>query len=46
MMLNDAVELAVANRVVVNSLMPILKGLNWDIIESWLERNEEALPRV
>ena len=46
MVLNDAVELGVTSEVVAGAMASVLKSLSWDIFESWLEKNKEALRRV
>ena len=46
MVLNDAVKLGVTSDVATGTVASILKSLSWDIFESWLERNKEALRRA
>jgi len=46
MVLNDAVELGVSSRVIVNAIKSVLRSLNWAITESWLRRNGERLRKA
>ena len=46
MVLNDAAELGLSSRVMVDAMMSVLRGLNWAVIESWLWGIEERLRKA
>ena len=45
MVLNDAAQLGLSCRIDMNSMMSVLRYLNWAVIETWLWRNELRLRR-